>query len=66
MFGCTTALEFQGHAWLDAYTRAADSVHDYIYKYFNSVRPHSHNLELPPNEKEECFWKAYSSAIKKG
>jgi len=28
-----------------------DSVRDYIYKYYNSIRPHSHSLRLSPNEK---------------
>jgi putative transposase len=34
----------------------ADScVRDYIYKYYNSTRPHSHNLGLSPNEKEAFY-----------
>ncbi len=45
---------------------AKDSVRDYIYKYYNSVRPHSHNLGLSPNEKEEYFWKASNGVAKKG
>ncbi len=46
--------------------RAADSVRDYIYKYYNSVRPHSHNLGLSPNEKEKYFWKASNAVANKG
>jgi putative transposase len=34
-----------------------DCVRNYIYKYYNSVRPHSHNLGLSPNEKEAFYWK---------
>ena len=36
---------------------ANDSVRDYIYKYYHSVRPHGHNLGLSPNEKEAFYWK---------
>lgn len=39
-------------------TLADDSVRDYIFRYYNSVRPHGHNLGLPPNEKEVFYWKA--------
>lgn len=44
---------------------ASDSVRDYIYKYYNSVRPHSHNLGLSPNEKEAFFWKTSHWVAKK-
>lgn len=44
---------------------ASDSVRDYIYKYYNSVRPHSHNLGLSPNEKEAFFWKTSNAVAKK-
>jgi putative transposase len=47
-------------------TAANDSVRDYIYKYYNSVRPHSHNLGLSPNEKEAFYWKTSNSVTKKG
>ena len=36
---------------------ANDSVRDYIFKYYNSVRPHSHNLGLSPYEKEVFYQK---------
>ena len=44
---------------------ADDSVRDYIYKYYNSMRPHSHNLELLPNAKEGFYWKTSNSMAKK-
>jgi len=47
-------------------TIADDSVRDYIYKYYNSLRPHRHNLGLSPNEKEKFYWKASNSVAKKG
>lgn len=45
---------------------ADDPVRDYIYKYYNTVRPHSHNLGLSPNEKEEFYWKTSNWMAKKG
>jgi putative transposase len=36
---------------------ANDSARDYIYKYYNSMKPHSHNSGLSPNEKEAFHWK---------
>jgi len=45
---------------------ANDAVRDYIYKYYNSIRPHSHNLGLSPNEKEEFYWETFNSVAKKG
>ena len=42
-----------------------DCVRDYIYKYYNSVRPHSHNLGLSPNEKEAFYWKTSNWLAKK-
>ena len=45
-------------------TIADDSARDYIYKYYNSMRPHSHNFGLPPNKKEKLYWKISNSATK--
>jgi putative transposase len=47
-------------------TVANDCVRNYIYKYSNSVRPHSHNLGLSPNEKEAFYWKTSNWLTKKG
>ena len=44
---------------------AVDSVRDYIFKYYNSERPHSHNLGLSPNEKEAFYWKTSNRVAKK-
>jgi len=44
---------------------AAEHVRDYIHKYYNSLRPHSHNLGLSPNEKEAYFWKTSKGVAKK-
>lgn len=44
---------------------ADDSVRDYIYKYYNSMRPHSHNLGLSPNQKEAFYWNTSNSLAKK-
>jgi putative transposase len=45
---------------------ANDSVRDYIYKYYNSIRPHSHNLGLSPHQKEAFYWKTSNWLAKKG
>lgn len=45
---------------------ANDLVRDYIYKYYNSVRPHSHNLGLSPNQKEAFYWKTSNWVARKG
>ena len=45
---------------------ANDSVRDYIYRYYNLVRPHSHNLGLSPNEKDEFYWKTSNGLATKG
>jgi len=45
---------------------AADSIRDYIYRYYNSIRPHSHNLGLSPNEKEAYYWETFNSMARKG
>ncbi len=45
---------------------ASDSIRDYIYKYYNSIRPHSHNLGLSPNEKENYYWETFNSLARKG
>jgi putative transposase len=47
-------------------TVANDFVRNYIYKYYNSIRPHSHNLGLSPNEKEAFYWKTSNWLAKKG
>jgi len=47
-------------------TMANDSVRDYIYRYYNLVRPHSHNLGLSPNEKEGFYWKTSNWLARKG
>jgi len=45
---------------------ASDSIRDYIYKYYNSIRPHSHKLGLSPNKKEKYYWETFNSEAKKG
>lgn len=45
---------------------ANDSVRDYMYKYYNSIRPHSHNLGFSPNQKEAFYWKVSNWLAKKG
>ena len=45
---------------------ANDCIRDYIYKYYNSKRPHSHNLGLSPNKKEAFYWNAFNLVAKKG
>ncbi len=44
---------------------AEDAIRNYIYKCYNFVLPHSHNLGLSPNEKESCFWKTSKAVAKK-
>ena len=44
---------------------ANDSVRNYIYRYYNSERPHSHNLGLSPSEKERFYWKISRVVAKK-
>jgi hypothetical protein len=50
----------------DNETGANDSTQDYLYKYYNSVRPHSHNLRLSPNQMEAFYWKTPNWVAKKG
>ncbi|MBL1260339.1 MAG: IS3 family transposase [Thiotrichaceae bacterium] len=45
---------------------AVDAIRDYIYKYYNSIRPHHHNLGLSPNEKEAYYWATFNSMARKG
>ncbi len=45
---------------------ACESVRNYIFKYYNSVRPHSHNLGMSPNEKEAYYWETSNRLAKKG
>ncbi len=59
----TENMPKQGYKSMDS---ACNCVRDYIYKYYNSVRPHSHNLGLSPNEKEEYFWKTSNGVAKNG
>jgi len=59
----TENMPKKGHESIE---HARDAVRDYIFRYYNSVRPHSHNLGLTPNEKEEYFWKASNGVAKKG
>jgi putative transposase len=58
----TENMPKKGYSSIDA---ASDSIRDYIYRYYNSVRPHSHNLGLSPNEKEVFFWKTSNAVTKK-
>ncbi|MFT6388946.1 MAG: putative transposase [Cellvibrionaceae bacterium] len=44
---------------------ASDFVRDYICRHQHSMRPHSHNFGLSPNEKEAFFWKADNAVAKK-
>ena len=44
---------------------ANDSVRDYIYRYYNTLRPHSHNLGLSPNRKEAFYWNTSNWVAKK-
>jgi putative transposase len=41
-------------------------VTNYIHKYYNLVRPHSHNLGLPPSMKEAFYWKTSKWLARKG
>jgi len=36
------------------------------YKYYNSIRPRSHNLGLSRNEKEAYYWVTFNSMARKG
>jgi len=44
---------------------ACDCVRDYIYKYYNSVRPYSHNLGLSPNKNNNFIGKPLTAWPKK-
>ena len=45
-------------------TIADNAIRDYIYKYYNLVRPHSHNCGLSPNKKESNYWSALNLMAK--
>ncbi len=45
---------------------ATEKVKNYIFRYYNSVRPHSHNLSLSPNAKEDFYWGTSNGLAKKG
>jgi len=36
---------------------ARHEIWNYIIGYYNTIRPHKHNLGLTPNQKEQIFWK---------
>jgi len=44
---------------------AVSQIRDYIYTYYNSVRPHSHNLGFAPNKKEENYWNTLNLVARK-
>ena len=46
-------------------TIADNAIRDYIYKYYNLVRPHSHNSGLSPNKKESNYWNTLNLVAKK-
>lgn len=43
---------------------AKQDVHDYITRYYCSVRPHRHNNGLTPNDAEQKYWREYYSVAK--
>jgi len=44
---------------------AGNKIRDYIYKYYNSVRPHSHNAGFSPSKKEENYWNTLNLVARK-
>lgn len=44
--------------------QAKYDITNYIYNYYNSVRPHSHNKGLTPNEIETKYWNCSNSVAK--
>jgi putative transposase len=44
---------------------ATHLIRNYIYRYYNLIRPHGHNLGLSPNNKEAFYWKTAKQVAKK-
>lgn len=44
--------------------QAKQEISNYIFNYYNKVRPHSHNNSLSPNEREMQYWNCSKSVAK--
>lgn len=47
-----------------SFNEAKNEIARYIYRYYNTVRPHTHNNGLTPNESENNFWHNYKTVAK--
>lgn len=47
-----------------SFHEAKSEITRYIYRYYNTVRPHTHNGGLTPNASENYFWQNYKTVAK--
>ncbi len=46
-----------------SFSDAAHAITDYIVGYYSEPRPHEYNVELPPNESENLYWKNSNAVV---
>lgn len=47
-----------------SFEEASESINTYITRYYNELRPHTHNNKMTPNEKEKQYWINHKTVAK--